>query len=99
MRDILAEHALEDFTFKLIAQDIFDQSGRQLNEETYESFIMQNVLHNQADEIELREQIPYQRYLKMIPEMELSQEMFQYFVKQMKVKINPDAKVRLFKNR
>ena len=99
VRDILEERALEDFTFKLIAQDIFNQSGRQLNEETYESFIMQNVLHNQADEIELREQIPYQRYLKMIPEMELSQEMFQYYVKQMKIKINPGAEVRLFKNR
>lgn len=98
-RSLLEDRALEDFTFKLIAQDIFDQSGRQLNEESYESFIMQNVLHNQADEIDLREQIPYQRYLKMIPEMELSQEMFQFFVSKMRIKINPEAEVRLFKNR
>ena len=94
---ILQQRGLEDFIFKLIAQDIFVKSGRTLNEESYEDFIMQNVLHNQLDEIDLREEMPYHRYLSMIPEIELSQAMMAFFIQQMRVKINPEAPLRLFK--
>lgn len=69
----------EDFVFKLIAQKIFKLQGGQLDEESYERFIQRNVLHRQADEIEIREQFPYHVFVEMMPEMSLTQDLFDYF--------------------
>lgn len=96
VEDLIRQRGLEDFVFKIIAHDMFTKSGHVLNEDSYEEFIMQNVLNNGLDEINLREEIPYHRYLKMIPEMQLSQDMFNYFVSKMHVKIDPESTIRLF---
>lgn len=94
----LRRRASEDFTFKLIAWDVFNRRGNTLADEDYENYIQQNVLYHQADEIELREQMPKDSYFASLPEMQFSQEVFEFYLKQMTVKINPTAPVRLFRS-
>lgn len=89
----LTERATEDFIFKVIANQLFEEAGGKLDEEAYENFIQQNVLHNQADEIEIRQQFPFERFTKMMPEMSLSQEIYDHFSKQIKIKIDPESQI------
>ncbi len=83
--------AKEDFVFKLIAQDNFASRGGEIDELAYESFIQKNVIHQQADPIELKEKIPYEVFVKLIPEMQLSQEIYDYFFPKIEFVINLDA--------
>lgn len=91
VREVFEQRALEDFTFKLLAQDIADRQGLVLDEESYERFIQRNVLENGADEIALREELPLKRYQEIYPEMALSQEWYDYFYPQIRFKINPEV--------
>lgn len=91
----IERQALEDFIFKLICQDMFDRKGYEMNRESYEAFIQDRVIHQQMDEISLREDLPYQRYIKVIPELTISENMFGYFSQQFSVKINPHAKLNV----
>lgn len=90
-QEVIETQALEDFIFKLICHDMFERSGLPLDEESYEAFIQDQVIHKQVDEIDLRQELPYQRYIKIMPEMTMSQELFNYFSQQFSVKINPHA--------
>lgn len=94
-QEVIEKRALEDFIFKLICQDMFQQLDRDLDEESYEAFIQQQILHHQIDEIDLREELPFQKYVNIMPEMTISQQMFQYFSQQFSVKINPQASLDL----
>ncbi len=94
--EALTRRALEDFTFKLIAIAEFDKQGVVLDDIAYEEFIQKNVLHKQIDEIELRDEMPLKKFQQMMPEMALSEDMRNYYVSKMTVKINPDMKVRRF---
>ena len=85
----------EDFIFKVIAHRVFENQGGRLDEEAYEQFIHRNVVQQGADEIELRERFSYNAFKEMMPEMSLSQDIYEYFSKRITFKINPDAKLRV----
>lgn len=80
----LAEHSSEDFIYKLIAQRAYLTSGHTLDELAYEQFIATNVLQRGADDIEIREQFPYESFKEWMPEMVFTQELFDYFEPQFK---------------
>lgn len=84
----LAQRAKEDYIFKIIAHDRVKEKNIELDELTYERFIQQNVLQNGADEIEVREQFPYEVFKKIMPEMSYSQSLFEYFKSKFHFKIN-----------
>lgn len=90
----LEERAEEDFIFKVIAAQIFKNQGGKLDEEAYEEFIQRNVIQQGADEIELRSRFSYPVFKDMMPEMSLSQDIFDFYSRLIKVKINPDAKLQ-----
>lgn len=97
--DVMAtfeERALEDFTFKVIADDYYHQIDGKKDEQAYETFIQQNVLHQQADEIELRQKIPYELFVEMIPELHLSQEIYQFYFPKIRFVINPEASLQFY---
>lgn len=75
----LAQRAKEDYIFKIIAHDRVKAKNIELDELTYERFIQQNVLQNGADEIDVREQFPYEVFKKIMPEMSYSQSLFEHF--------------------
>ncbi len=85
------QRAKEDFVFKLIAINHFESLGGETDELAYEAFIQKNVIHQQADPIELKEKIPYEVFVKLIPEMQLSQEIYDYFFPKIEFVINPEA--------
>ncbi len=85
------KRAKEDFVFKIIAVDHFEEIGGSTDELAYEEFIQQNVLQNQADPIELKSRLPYDVFKIMMPEMHLSQEIYDYYFPQIKFEINPEA--------
>ena len=91
----LEKRAEEDFIFKVIAQKIFENQGGRLDEESYEQFIQRNVVQQGTDEIELRDRFPYEVFKEMMPEMSLSQDIFDHYSKLIKFKINPDAVLRV----
>src|SRR5699024_8273959 len=91
----LEKRAEEDFIFKVIAHRVFENQGGRLDEEAYEQFIHRNVVQQRADEIELRERFSYNAFKEMMPEMSLSQDIYEYFSKRITFKINPDAKLRV----
>lgn len=91
----LEKRAEEDFIFKVIAHRVFENQGGRLDEEAYEQFIHRNVVQQGADEIELRERFSYNAFKEMMPEMSLSQDIYEYFSKRITFKINPDAKLRV----
>lgn len=91
----LEKRAEEDFIFKVIAHRVFENQGGRLDESAYEQFIHRNVVQQGADEIELREKFPYQSFKEMMPEMSLSQDIFEHFSKLIKFKINPDSILRV----
>lgn len=90
----IEQRALEDFIFKIIALHIFELNGGRLDNTAYEEFILKNVLHNQADEIELRERLSYDQFRNVMPEMALSQQIYEYFINKITMKINPDAEIK-----
>lgn len=94
--ETLTERALEDFTFKLIAQAEFARKGIVLDELAYEEFIQTNVLHKQIDEIDLREAYSFEKFKQMMPEMNFSEEIKAHYIPKFKVKINPLAELRHF---
>lgn len=83
---LVKEHAKEEFVFRLIAQDVFKKQGKTITEDDYENFVQQSVLHQGADEIEVRDQMSYQQYQEMLPEMLFTQELYQYFKPQITFK-------------
>lgn len=89
--DEFKRRAHEDFIFKVIASAYFAEMGGSTDELAYEAFIQQNVLNNQADPIELKERLPYDVFVLMMPEMHLSQEIYDYFLPQIEFVVNPDA--------
>lgn len=90
----IEERAEEDFIFKVIAAQIFENQGGRLDEEAYEEFIQRNVVQQGADEIELRDRFPYPTFKEMMPEMSLSQDIYDFYSRLIKFKINPEAKLR-----
>ena len=95
IKEQLEKRAEEDFIFKVIAHRVFENQGGRLDESAYEQFIHRNVVQQGADEIELREKFPYQSFKEMMPEMSLSQDIFEHFSKLIKFKINPDSILRV----
>ncbi|XJS11158.1 hypothetical protein ACF3NG_02635 [Aerococcaceae bacterium WGS1372] len=90
---VLEERAEEDFIFKVIAAQVFENQGGRLDEEAYEDFIQRNVIQQGADEIDIRSRFPYQVFKDMMPEMSLSQDIFDFYSQVIKFKINPEAKL------
>ncbi|WP_124058380.1 hypothetical protein [Vaginisenegalia massiliensis] len=92
---VLKERAEEDFIFKLIAQAEYEKLGLTLTEEDYQVFIQRNILHRGADEIEIRDRFPYETFKEQMPEMMLSQRLYDYFKDkiQFKIKKADDADV------
>lgn len=95
IQEQLEKRAEEDFIFKVIAHRVFENQGGRLDEEAYEQFIHRNVVQQGADEIELRDRFPYVSFKEMMPEMSLSQDIYEHFSKLIKFKINPNATLRL----
>lgn len=95
IQQALEKRAEEDFIFKVIASQVFENQGGRLDEEAYEEFIQRNVLQQGADEIDLRDRFPYPVFKEMMPEMSLSQDIYDFYSKLIKFKINPNAKLRL----
>ncbi|MDO4432570.1 MAG: hypothetical protein Q4B80_04550 [Aerococcaceae bacterium] len=84
----LLERATEDFIYKLIARHDYFAKGHQIDETAYERFILQQVLHQGADEITVREHLSYQQFAEIIPEMTYTQYLFDYFASQFKFVID-----------
>ncbi|UUX35334.1 hypothetical protein [Fundicoccus culcitae] len=80
----IEERAEEDFIFHLIARKRYDEQGLKLDEEAYENFIHQNVLHQHADEIEIRDRLPYVKFKQMMPEMLFTQNLYDFFTEKIR---------------
>lgn len=80
----IEERAEEDFIFHLIARKRYAEQGLALDEEAYEDFIHQNVLHQLADEIEIRDRLPYIKFKEMMPEMLFTQNLYDYFTEKIR---------------
>lgn len=91
VEEVFKQRGREDFIFKVIAQKHYQDKGGTLTKEDYEMFIQKNVLENNADEIELRERFSFTTFKASMPEMSLSQEIYDYFVPQITFQINPEA--------
>lgn len=89
--DQFKERAKEDFIFKLIAQDLFVNSEKVLSHDDYDAFINQQVLASGADEIDLRQNLSFEEFCQMYPEMHLGQAMADYYMEKIKFVINPQA--------
>lgn len=89
--EVFKQRGREDYIFKVIAQKDYQDKGGTLTKEDYEIFIQKNVLENNADEIELRERFSFETFKESMPEMNLSQEIYDYFVPQITFKINPEV--------
>lgn len=83
----LEKRAEEDFIFKVIAHRVFENQGGRLDEEAYEQFIHRNVVQQGADEIELRERFSYNAFKEMMPEMSLSQDIYDTLVNALLLKL------------
>ncbi|MGX7107803.1 hypothetical protein ACWOBE_08470 [Hutsoniella sourekii] len=90
VKEALEQRALEDFNFKLIANDIYAKNHGPLDHNAYEEYINQQVLYQQVDEIELRDQFSYQQFINGYPEMWLADQIRDYYLPQIQFKINPD---------
>lgn len=91
--EALEAQAKEDFTFKIISHSLYEESGLKLTEDAYEEYIHGRVLHEQADEIELRETLSYERFLDLMPQMTLSDALYEYFYNEMEFIINPNMEL------
>lgn len=81
----LQERLTEEFIFKLIAHADFYKRGGALDEDAYEAFVVQNVIHQGADEIEVRERFPFDEFQRVIPEMMLVDKLYEYFETKMMI--------------
>lgn len=91
--DALEKQALEDFTFKLIAQTLYFAAGYSLDETTYEAFIQDQVINQEADEIEVRQKLSYENFKDIFPEKILVDEIYQYYYQEMEFIINPNITI------
>lgn len=83
----LSERIHEFFVYKLIANARFGEHGRELDEVSYDEFIQEQVLEQMADEIDIRERLPYVVYKDIFPEILLTEELKTYFKEQIVFKI------------
>lgn len=84
----LKERAQEDFIFKLIARNRYDNQEAELTEIDYEAFIQQQVLATGADDIELKEQLSYSNFVARMPEIYYTNELYDYFAPQFEFHTN-----------
>lgn len=85
------QRAQEDFSFKLLAHDLYPEADLDGSREGYEAFIMGWVLDKQADPIDIQDQVPYSSYVAMLPEIRLSDALYDYIVPRIEIVVNPQA--------
>lgn len=81
----LKERAYEDFVFKLIANNRYGHLLEEVSVVDYEAYIQEQVIKFGLDEIDVRENLSYSQFCKVLPEMMYNQELFSYFTPNFKI--------------
>ena len=87
----LRERIHEYFVYKLIAIDRFGEEHGELDIDSYDAYIQEQVLLQGVDEIDLRERLPFNVFQDIYPEIVLTEELKNYFKDQIIFKIASEA--------
>ena len=87
----MRERIHEYFVYKLIAIDRFGEEHGELDIDSYDAYIQEQVLLQGVDEIDLRERLPFNVFQDIYPEIVLTEELKNYFKDQIIFKIVSEA--------
>lgn len=81
----LQERAYEDFVFKLIANSRYGHLLDGISPLDYEAYIQEQVVKFGFDEIDVRDNLSYTQFCRVLPEIMYSQELFTYYTPRFKI--------------
>ncbi len=89
----LEQKAHDQFYTHLIADQWYQEQGGELDRTAYDAFIQHQVIHQHQDEIKLREQFSYQRFIEHYPEITWTQHLEDHYRQEVELIINPNLEL------